>query len=84
MPIYEYKCPDCERTYEMLQSIKAGPTMECECGELAHRIMSGFSIGGPKEGDVEPGDNEIVPGTLGIIKKGKIRKEHFRYGRQKL
>jgi len=32
MPIYEYKCPDCNTVFEKLQSIKEKPIKECpEC-----------------------------------------------------
>ena len=29
MPIYEYKCNKCDRTFEKLQSINAEPLKEC-------------------------------------------------------
>ncbi len=34
MPTYDYKCKDCEHTWEEFQSIKAKPTKKCpECGK---------------------------------------------------
>lgn len=33
MPIYEYRCPDCQHQFEALQSMSADPIRECpECG----------------------------------------------------
>lgn len=33
MPIYEYRCPDCQHQFEALQSMSADPISECpNCG----------------------------------------------------
>lgn len=40
MPIYEYKCPKCER-FELFQSITAEPLSTCPtCGEPVERLIS--------------------------------------------
>jgi len=46
MPLYEYQCGDCNRRHEELQPSDASTTMPCECGGLAKRVLSVFSIGG--------------------------------------
>ena len=44
MPIYEYFCSSCEKTYELIQPVGASKAIECEdCGGLADRIISLFS-----------------------------------------
>jgi len=49
MPIYEYHCETCDRTYEELQGTKAGKTIRCEgCGGLAARVVSSFLLGDRK------------------------------------
>lgn len=41
MPTYDYKCKDCEHTWEEFQSITSKPTRKCpECGKLkAERVI---------------------------------------------
>ncbi|MBS3076009.1 zinc ribbon domain-containing protein [Candidatus Pacearchaeota archaeon] len=41
MPIYEYHCKKCDRTYEEIQSSYAEKTIDCpECGGLAEKVLS--------------------------------------------
>lgn len=45
MPIYEYHCKKCDKTYETIQKVDTPPTLECEnCEGLAERVMSSFSV----------------------------------------
>lgn len=40
MPIYEYKCPTCQR-FELFQSITAEPLSTCPtCGQPVERLIS--------------------------------------------
>ena len=60
MPIYEYECGSCGRTFDMLVSrSKASDSPECEhCGsEDTQRIMSGFfgRSGGSGDGEAAGG-----------------------------
>ena len=42
MPTYEYKCKECEHSFEVFQSIKDDPLSVCpECGGSVRRILSG-------------------------------------------
>ncbi|MDR0640066.1 MAG: zinc ribbon domain-containing protein [Spirochaetaceae bacterium] len=42
MPTYEYKCKECERSFEVFQSMKDEPLSACpECGGSVRRILSG-------------------------------------------
>jgi putative FmdB family regulatory protein len=41
MPIYEYKCGDCGKEFEVMQRITAEPLTECEaCGGKLDKLMS--------------------------------------------
>ncbi|MFW6129488.1 MAG: FmdB family zinc ribbon protein [Candidatus Aminicenantaceae bacterium] len=41
MPIYEYKCPKCNKTFEMLQKANDLPLKKCpECGGKLKKIIS--------------------------------------------
>ena len=41
MPIYEYKCSECDHVFEKMQSFSASSTDECpKCGAKANRIIS--------------------------------------------
>lgn len=45
MPIYEYRCDDCEQVFEALQRISDEPLGACRhCGGAAHRIVSSPAI----------------------------------------
>jgi len=46
MPIYEYQCRKCERSFERIQNVgEGGESLTCPyCGEKTpERILSGFS-----------------------------------------
>ncbi|WP_417850994.1 FmdB family zinc ribbon protein [Thalassoglobus sp.] len=46
MPTYDYRCKDCEHTWEEFQSIKAKPTKKCpECGKRKAERMIGPGAG---------------------------------------
>ena len=41
MPIYEYRCKDCGRQFELIQKFDDPPRMRCRfCGGEAERIIS--------------------------------------------
>ena len=46
MPLYEYHCPSCDLTFEVLTSLsEASKKKPCpECGRRAPRIVSAFAI----------------------------------------
>lgn len=45
MPIYEYRCNDCEQVFEAIQRISDEPLDACRhCGGAAHRIVSSPAI----------------------------------------
>jgi putative FmdB family regulatory protein len=42
MPTYEYKCKECEHSFEVFQSMKDDPLSICpECGGPVRRVLSG-------------------------------------------
>ncbi|MDR0374820.1 MAG: zinc ribbon domain-containing protein [Treponema sp.] len=44
MPTYEYECKDCDRVFEVFQSIKDEPLKVCpECGKEIRRLITGGS-----------------------------------------
>lgn len=61
MPIYEYRCADCEEKFSRLQSIGAGSTgVQCpKCGShQVERLLSSFASGptaGGGAADAGPG-----------------------------
>lgn len=45
MPIYEYRCEECNNTFELLESFSAEPIKKCvECGGEARRVISSSSF----------------------------------------
>lgn len=41
MPVYEYKCEECENRFELLQRFDADRTQECpKCQSMAKRVLS--------------------------------------------
>ena len=41
MPIYEYKCKECDKIYEVMQGFEDEPLEKCEkCGGLLEKILS--------------------------------------------
>ena len=42
MPTYDYRCNNCEHTWELFQSIKAKPVRKCpECGKSSAKRVIG-------------------------------------------
>lgn len=40
MPTYDYKCSNCQHTFEYFQTMSAAPLTECpECGGILKRII---------------------------------------------
>lgn len=50
MPLYEYRC-ECGRRYEELENSNASRTRKCDCGGLAERTISVFSLGSSSSGN---------------------------------
>ncbi|RMH16306.1 MAG: zinc ribbon domain-containing protein [Acidobacteria bacterium] len=49
MPLYEYRCEDCEHRFEVLQAVGAdGRDLLCPCCGERHlsRLLSSFATGG--------------------------------------
>ena len=45
MPIYEYRCDECDQVFEAIQRISDAPLDTCRiCGGAAHRIVSSPAI----------------------------------------
>ena len=45
MPIYEYKCLDCEEEFEVMQKISADPLTECKsCGGELKKLITNTSF----------------------------------------
>lgn len=40
MPIYEYRCSQCERVQEAIQKFSDAPLTVCECGGALEKLMS--------------------------------------------
>jgi putative FmdB family regulatory protein len=53
MPIYEYRCSDCSRTFEKIIWNSKGETIQCPyCkGEKVNRLLSTFSKAGGQSGN---------------------------------
>jgi putative FmdB family regulatory protein len=49
MPLYEYSCENCKKTFDVTQGFHDAPLEACpECGEAVKKLMSlgGFSLRG--------------------------------------
>ena len=79
MPLYRYKCPDCDHTEELLQKLE-DEGAECKCGGAMDRALTtaGFSLKGggwASEGygnthkDSIPGE-DVHGGLMESAKKG--------------
>lgn len=45
MPIYEYRCKECDHIFELLESFSSDPVKRCvECGGEAERVISQSSF----------------------------------------
>ena len=48
MPIYEYKCEDCDKVFEVIQKISEKKLTKCKCSKngTVHRMVSssGFRL----------------------------------------
>jgi putative FmdB family regulatory protein len=45
MPLYEYQCEDCNRTFEVIQRFSDDPVAVCKfCGGPVHRLLSAPAI----------------------------------------
>ena len=73
MPIYEYQCPSCKKSYELQQGFSAETTHACEvCGKgIAKRVLhaptvvfkgSGFYATDNKPGRVAKDDSSSTSG----------------------
>jgi putative FmdB family regulatory protein len=81
MPIYEYQCLDCGRTFSRLsrsvQSSEESPAIPCpECGsENTHRIVSNVAVldglGGLTPGE-RVAENRMYEKQASILPKSKI------------
>lgn len=41
MPLYEYKCDHCQKTFEVIQKFSDSPLSECpDCGKSVEKLMS--------------------------------------------
>ncbi|MFM8316118.1 MAG: FmdB family zinc ribbon protein [Deltaproteobacteria bacterium] len=41
MPMYEYRCESCAKTFEVIQKFSDGPLSDCpECGKPVGKLMS--------------------------------------------
>ena len=68
MPIYEYRCLDCNTFFEQ---ILLGGKSEADCpncsGSQAERIFSSFAVGG---GSIEAAAREVGPCACGAPQRG--------------
>ncbi len=49
MPIFEYKCNECEHTMEFLEKAGTSAKHVCEkCGSDMRKLLSGFAVGRSK------------------------------------
>jgi len=49
MPLYEYACENCQKTFEVVQKFSDAPLEKCpECGSSVKKLMSlgGFDLKG--------------------------------------
>ena len=50
MPLYEYRCPSCGASFELLASWSQADAQRCpECGTAAQRLVSSFASAGACE-----------------------------------
>ena len=47
MPLYEYRCDECDETFEVLRRITEKDDARCpSCERPARKLLSGFAVGG--------------------------------------
>lgn len=44
MLIYEYRCFECKKHFETIQSIKSDPLKKCKCGGTLKKLISNSSF----------------------------------------
>ena len=45
MPLYEYRCPECDEKFEKIQKFSARPKAKCpDCGKPGKRLLSAPAI----------------------------------------
>ncbi len=72
MPMYEYRCPKCGKSFEMLRRIgDADRDLKCpECqSEGVERLISTFSAGGCKPSGGGGVSSQRFPGRAGVAGK---------------
>ena len=75
MPIYEYQCDKCSKTYEIWQKISDTPPDKCtECGGPLHKLVSLSSFQLKGGGWYVDGYSTIQPNEK--KEKGKITSEN--------
>lgn len=70
MPIYDYKCQDCEHEFHKLQSVHSEVTLECpKCKGVAKRVISLNSVKTNYRDAKEIYEKEIKPEAKKIADK---------------
>jgi len=72
MPIYEYRCHDCDSVFEELVPSSDTPSVACSRCDSAHteRLLSAFAVNTPDASDTStprssPGDADAPTGPCG-------------------
>ena len=61
MPLYDYKCPDCDARFEETTSYDNRDNVICECGAHAVRLVTGGNFLLKGCGWSKPGHINVVP-----------------------
>ena len=81
MPIYEYKCEDCDKVFEVIQKISEKKLTKCKCSKngTVHRMVSssGFRLKGSGwyETDFKTGSKKNLVQSEPKEKKAKPEKK---------
>lgn len=63
MPIYEYRCDDCEETFELRRpASESGAPATCDAGHPARRVLSVFASIGASAPNATPAAAPCGPG----------------------